>query len=96
MKPIKEVLKELMQLSVELDKADQFTELMIINDMELLLKNKITDEVKKHLEIASNKALIYHHSRDYKVGVKSKIVRQKIMISEVHKESITDIEINLT
>ena len=59
-------------------------------------KNYALQEVKKHLEIASEKALIYQHSRDYKVGVKSKIVRQKIMISEVHKESITDIEINLT
>jgi len=39
-------------------------------------------------KVISEKANVYQHSRDYKIGVKSKIVRQKIMISEVDKDSI--------
>jgi len=34
------------------------------------------------------KLKVYQHSRDFKIGIKSNIVRQKIMISEVDKDSI--------
>lgn len=39
-------------------------------------------------EFVADEAKVHQHSRDYKVGTIGKIVRQKIMISEVHKQSI--------
>lgn len=39
-------------------------------------------------EFVVDEAKVHQHSRDYKVGTIGKIVRQKIMISEVHKQSI--------
>lgn len=35
-----------------------------------------------------NNAYIHQHSRDYKISIKAPIVRQKIMISEIDKQSI--------
>ena len=51
-------------------------------------------------EFVADEAKVHQHSRDYKVGTIGKIVRQKIMISEVYKQSIHTaidnyIEINL-
>lgn len=39
-------------------------------------------------EFVADEAKVHQHSRDYKIGTIGKIVRQKIMISEVHKQSI--------
>ena len=44
--------------------------------------------VDKALNKASEKSLVYQHSRDFQTSRKAPIVRQKIMISEVDKDSI--------
>lgn len=45
-------------------------------------------EWNEAIEKAAESACVYQHSRDYKVSSIAPIVRQKIMISEVYKDSI--------
>jgi hypothetical protein len=52
------------------------------------LNQLLSNVIKNALNTAAEKSKVYQHSRDYKVGRKAPIVRQKIMISEVDKESI--------
>ena len=63
------------------------------SDKELLIDSieKYTIiHLNKMAKIISEKAKVHQHSRDHKVSSISPIVRQKIMISEVHKESIIE------
>lgn len=59
-----------------------YTELEVLSMLEDL-KQKCVHEAK-----------VFQHSRDYKIHVIATIVRQKIMISEVDKESILSINVN--
>lgn len=67
-----------------LENDGNFSIVDIENAMIEFAKLHVTEALKQ----ASEKAKVFQHSRDGKVSTKSKIVRQKIMISEVDKESI--------
>jgi hypothetical protein len=42
----------------------------------------------KQMDICANNAKVHYHSRDFRTSSIAPIVRQKVMISEIHKPSI--------
>jgi len=56
-----------------------------------LANSQISHHLDKLTEEIKDNANVWYHSRDFKVGSKAPIVREKNMVSEIDKESITKI-----